>query len=70
MHERILEGIENRTLADTAGRKDEARHEALYQRWQQLRGMTELAMLLGLPHELREALQAHRDQLRDELQGG
>ncbi|NGY06625.1 hypothetical protein [Solimonas terrae] len=69
MHERILEGIENRTVAETVGLKDEARHEALYHRWQQLWGMTELAMLLGLPRVQREALQAHRDRLRDELQG-
>lgn len=68
--ERILEGIENQTTAQTAGRTDEARHEALYRRWLQLRGVTALAMLLGLPPALREALQAHRDRLRDELQGG
>lgn len=70
MYERLLEGIENQTTAQTVGRQGEERHQALYHRWHQLMGMTQLARMLGVPAELREAIQAQQDQLRDELRAG
>lgn len=66
----LLEALSNETLFRIAGREGEARHQALLHRWYELRGMSQMAILLGVDRALKKVIDDHQAELTVELRAG
>lgn len=66
----LLEALSNETTSRIAGLNGEERHQALLHRWYELRGMAQMALLLGIDHTLKAVIDAHQNDLHEELGAG
>lgn len=59
----VIEAIRNKTTVHTIGRSPDEHAAALYERWHQLIGMEQLALLLGASSEVKAQLRTHAAEL-------
>jgi hypothetical protein len=59
----VIEAIRNETTAHTIGHRPDEYVDALYERWHQLIGMEQLALLLGASPEVKTQLRTHAAEL-------